>query len=208
MKLLAKSIFFLLAALGIIAAPVNAAVLYDEDGGTDLPSINSATQVTIITPEGFNAVGGTITFDNVAQDLDAFKLIVPAGLQVNMMRIDFTWPATSNPLQDSIGGVFYVLAGSTPIGEAYVAGVDWVRTAIDQDTSPAFMPIRDPLGSGAYLVSIEPNSRGDGGTIGYVVQFDVSSTLPAVPEPGSFALCAAGICMILVSKIRSKSKHI
>lgn len=190
------------------AAPASAGTVlqYDEGIHGDLTPASTVTELTL--GAGHNTVKGqmhVVTHIELPDaptdlDLDAMNLLLPAGLQITGMRVDFSfadttqntlnaawaWMVTAWPANLSSSNCFVVL-GSEP----YCSGAVYSATGGELMGSLPTTEQRYLITQGSGMLWSD-GLKPVGGTLTYTLSIDVA----AVPEPATALLALLGLPLL------------
>jgi hypothetical protein len=181
-----------------------AATTYDEAingdfANADLASsgISPGTFAGVLS-DNINTIKGTFGNSTApVRDTDVFSFTIPTGHQLTAINLTYTTISG-----DSGGGSYFGIQGGLNIGTG-VATVDSnLSNALIIDSSnllasfavgPEFggTGLTASLGAGDYTMFLSETAA----VVGYSMDFAVSSVSP-VPEPGEWAMLAAGLALI------------
>ena len=162
MRNLQKSGVWLLLAFALGAAPLLAAVIWDESVDGDLSNIQNMP--TIVTPvDASDAVIGTVGGPNPGEFFDVFTFTVPAGFQLTEINLtSYTaaggnvtsgfnvWPGSGGDLDDFALALLSVAVGPPDAGTNLIA------------------PIA-PLAAGDYSISLREGTPGQAYELEFVI---------------------------------------
>lgn len=174
----------LAGCLAAMAAPADAAVVWDESVHGDLSGDHTAPTGPVNLALGSNEILG----DTISGDRDYVTVVVPAGHQLSQLFVvdvvgdnlaflaiqagnQVTDPAGANPAAD--------LLGYTHIGSS--AGNIGADVLADMGIAPGAQGFTPPLAAGTYSLWIQE-------TGGVLVDYHIDLIITAVPAPGAMTL--------------------
>ena len=175
--------------LALFAAGVMAAAPLNVDEFTDFGDFSNtavgATPVGVLDV-GANTITGSARFPLVLEP-DFFSIILPGGLNIVSVSINVTLSNSNFGSTTSTWDLLAPNGGSTNITADGVFGLGGLV-----------------INSSPLVFGMQPGSGGIGGpnAFDYVVTITAEAAGPAVPEPGTWVLAAAGLAAVSMLRRR------